>query len=63
MCGLCQKKPATTYDNFVGVFGIKYGVDGEGHGKIEYTRRWEENQVIEPLLSGLDALDALDKSL
>lgn len=63
MCGLCQTKPDTTYDNFVGLFGVNYGVDGEGHGKIEYARQWEENQVIEPLLRGLDALDALDKSL
>lgn len=63
MCDLCQKKPDTTYDNFVGLFGVKYGVDGEGHGRIEYARKWEENQVIGPLLSGLDALDALDKSL
>lgn len=51
MCGLFQKKPATTYDSFVGVFGIKYGVDGEGHGTIEYTRRWEENQ-LNPCLMG-----------
>ncbi|KAI7773183.1 hypothetical protein LA080_011628 [Diaporthe eres] len=63
MCGLCKTKPGTTYDNFVGLFGVKYGVDGEGHCRIEYARQWEENQVIEPLLSGLDALDSLDKSL
>lgn len=62
MCGLCQKKPGTTYDNFVGLFGLKYGVDGKGEGKDEYTRQWEEKQVIGPLLSGLDALDALDQS-
>lgn len=63
MCGLCQKKPGTTYDNFVGQFGVNYGFDGKGTGKTEYARMWKENQVIEPLLNGLDALDALDDSL
>lgn len=63
LCGLCEKKPDTTYDNFVGPFGVKYGFDGKEHGRAEYTRQWEENQAVERLLSGLDALDALDKSV
>lgn len=63
LCGMCRKKPDTTYDNFAGQFGVKYGLDGEGQGKVEYTKHWEEKQAIEHLLGGLDALDALDKSL
>lgn len=59
MCGLCQRKPETTYDNFVGLFGRKYGYDGNGKGREEYTNLWEENQVAEILLQGLDAVDAL----
>ena len=62
MCGLCQRKPDTTYDNFVGLFGVKYGVDGEGGGRIEYARHWEENQAYLHLLGGLDALETLDSS-
>lgn len=62
MCGLCQRKPNTTYDNFVGLFGVKYGIDGEGGGRIEYARHWEENQVVEPLLGGLDALETVETS-
>ncbi|KAL1858761.1 hypothetical protein Daus18300_009895 [Diaporthe australafricana] len=60
MCGLCQKKPDTTYDNFVGSFGVKYGIDGEGIGATEYARVWEEKQAINLLLNGLDALEALE---
>lgn len=62
MCGLCRRKPETTYDNFVGLFGRKYGYNGEGKGREEYTKLWEDNQVVERLLQGLDALDRLDGS-
>ncbi|KAK7699494.1 hypothetical protein SLS64_011632 [Diaporthe eres] len=47
MCGLCQMKPGTTYDNFVGLFGVNYGVDGEGHEKTEYAKQWEDNQTMD----------------
>lgn len=59
MCGLCHSKPGTTYDNFLGMFGVKYGTDGEGGGRAEYTRQWQESQMIESLLGGLDALEKL----
>lgn len=62
LCGLCQKKPETTYDNFVGLFGRDFGYDGEGMGRKEYAHAWEENQVTNSLLRGLDALDELDTS-
>lgn len=61
-CGLCQSKPETTYDNFVGIFGRDFGYDGKGLGREEYTQSWEDNQVAESLLRGLDALDQLDAS-
>lgn len=59
MCGLCHSKPSTTYSNFLGMFGVKYGTDGVGGGRAEYTRQWQENQPIEFLLDGLDALETL----
>lgn len=62
MCGLCQSKPNTTYDNFVGMFGVKYGIDGEGGGRIEYKKQWEDNQMFQALLSGLEALETLENS-
>lgn len=62
MCGLCQNKPSTTYDNFVGMFGVKYGIDGEGGGRVEYTKQWEDNQMFQALLSGLEALQTVENS-
>lgn len=47
MCGLCETKPGATYDNFVGDFGIKLGVEG-------YKEKWEKNQMIDVLIGGLD---------
>ncbi|KID81744.1 metal dependent phosphohydrolase [Metarhizium guizhouense ARSEF 977] len=61
MCGLCRTKPVTTYDNFVGVFGIRFGVDGHGNRKEEFTRNWDANQSADLLLSGLYALEQLDR--
>lgn len=60
ICEVCRQKPQTTYDNFAGLFGREYGYDGKGLGREEYARAWEKGQAIEPLLQGLDALDALD---
>ncbi|PMD47122.1 metal dependent phosphohydrolase [Hyaloscypha variabilis F] len=39
MCGLCAFKPETTYDNFVGDFGVEYGLDGKGTGKEEFAKQ------------------------
>lgn len=33
-----------------------------GLRREKYAHRWEDNQVAEPLLQGLDALDNLDAS-
>ena len=30
LCGLCRRKPATTYDNWVGQYGERY-LHGEGY--------------------------------
>lgn len=60
ICGLCQRKPKTTYDNIAGSFGRSFGYDGQGLGQKEYAQNWEENQVAGILLRGLDALDQLD---
>ncbi|KAJ5370318.1 uncharacterized protein N7496_006410 [Penicillium cataractarum] len=59
MCGLCRTKPATTFDNFVSAIGRKYGLDGNGEGKEEFTKAWEEsqNQLNGFLVLGLDALE------
>lgn len=62
MCGLCQRKPSTTYDNFTSLFGRDFGYDGKGTGKEEYSEKWEAHQAAGFLLQGLDALDSLEKS-
>lgn len=62
MCGLCRDKPATTYDNFVGLFGVEFGLDGHGDGKEEFAKIYDENQIASPLLDGLAALTNLDRT-
>ncbi|ORY18376.1 hypothetical protein BCR34DRAFT_554114 [Clohesyomyces aquaticus] len=39
MCGLCALKPETTYDNFVGDYGVQFGLDGKGTGKEEFAEK------------------------
>ncbi|KAE9368902.1 hypothetical protein N431DRAFT_428637 [Stipitochalara longipes BDJ] len=39
VCGLCALKPETTYDNFVGEYGVEFGLDGKGTGKEEFARK------------------------
>jgi hypothetical protein len=56
MCGLCRDKPSTTFDNFVGEFGLLYGLDGLGTLKDKYEQEWEENRVAPRLEGALDAL-------
>ncbi|KAK0749005.1 hypothetical protein B0T18DRAFT_436685 [Schizothecium vesticola] len=41
MCGLCRDKPETVVDNFVGDFGVVYGLDGEGGGREEVWVGWK----------------------
>lgn len=47
LCGLCQTKPDTTYDNFVGDFGRAY-VDG-------YGEEWDEKCVNDFFAAALKA--------
>jgi hypothetical protein len=39
MCGLCAFKPETTYGNFVGDYGVEFGLDGKGTGKEEFAKK------------------------
>ena len=52
MCGLCKTKPETTYDNFVGQFGLRH-VKG-------YKEQWEKAQMIDMLERGLKACEQWD---
>lgn len=62
MCWLCRTKPETTYDNFVGVFGLDFGLDGKGDKKDEFKEAWQAKQVPHFLVNGLDGLQGLDDS-
>ena len=56
-CCMCRDKPHTTYDNFVCEFGKKYGLDGKGGGKEEFTKRCEENSFVTGFEGALAALE------
>ena len=38
MCGLCALIPGTTYDNFVGDYGVKYELNSKGLGRKSLQR-------------------------
>jgi hypothetical protein len=38
MCGLCNFKPETTYDNFVSDYGVVYGTDAKGKDKEVFAQ-------------------------
>lgn len=61
MCGLCRDKPHTTFDNFVADFGVIYGLDGNGTGKEEFLKSFQDASVTKQLLGGLDACAEHDK--
>lgn len=45
LCGLCVRKPETTYDNFVGDFGVVFGVEGYslvGRRMVDVVKGLEE---------------------
>ncbi|RGP68700.1 metal dependent phosphohydrolase [Fusarium sporotrichioides] len=63
LCGICKTKPSTTYDNFVGEFGVRFGIDGEGSGKGEFAEEVEKARFVNFSKSALDALEALDKEI
>ncbi|KAJ6134067.1 hypothetical protein N7523_000389 [Penicillium sp. IBT 18751x] len=60
MCWLCRTKPETTYDNFVGDFGCRFGPDGTGKGVEEFKSARAARQTIDVLMSGLEKLDSID---
>ncbi|KAL6690907.1 metal dependent phosphohydrolase [Trichoderma pleuroticola] len=62
MCGLCREKPETTYDNFVGFFGRKWGIDGKGTGAEEFTAAMDNSMFATGAEKLFDYLDELDKS-
>jgi hypothetical protein len=60
MCWLCRTKPETTYDNFVGEYGCKFGPDGNGEGIEEFKEAFTAHQSSNILPPGLDMLQTLD---
>lgn len=63
MCGMCRRKPETTYDDLIGLFGKVYGL-GYGKGSDdgqheEFVRAWEARQSPEFLLQALDQSTSL----
>ncbi|KAK1830576.1 hypothetical protein QBC39DRAFT_409900 [Podospora conica] len=54
MCGLCRDRPETVVDNFVGEFGVVFGLDGEGGGREEWRARMEAGGVVGRLMGGLE---------
>ncbi|PTB54423.1 hypothetical protein M431DRAFT_507875 [Trichoderma harzianum CBS 226.95] len=62
MCGLCREKPETTYDNFVGFFGRKWGTDGKGTGKDEFAAAMDEASFATVSEKLFEYLVELDKS-
>jgi hypothetical protein len=54
MCNLCREKAETTYDNFVGQFGVKY-LDGEEGEK--FRKGLEGADIAARLEGGLKACE------
>lgn len=63
MCGICASKPNTTYDNFVGEFGVQFGIDGEGSGKDEFAQEVEKARFVNFSKFAFDALEVVDKEI
>jgi hypothetical protein len=59
ICGLCARKPQTTFNNFVGQFGLKFGYDGKGTGKEEFAEKAEEAGLVNMLLTSLDYTESI----
>lgn len=52
MCTLCREKPETTFDNFVGLFGLRFA--GE-----EYKAAFEKSaSPVDLLIGGLEGCKA-----
>ncbi|KAF7561628.1 hypothetical protein G7046_g2521 [Stylonectria norvegica] len=63
LCGLCRTKPTTTYDNFVGTFGFKYGTDGKGTGKAEFAEGLEAGQPVNMMEQAMAGIAKIEESL
>ncbi|KAK5994843.1 hypothetical protein PT974_03229 [Cladobotryum mycophilum] len=63
MCEICRTKPNTTYDNFVGDFGVRFGIDREGSGKDEFVEEVEKARFVNFSKLALDALEVLDEEI
>ncbi len=50
----------TTYDTFVGYFGLTYGLDGEGGDKDKYRLGWDANRAQLLLLAGMKDLEEME---
>jgi hypothetical protein len=61
MCGLCKNKPATTFDTFVGEFGLDFGLDGKGADKERYREQWQKARPLPAMLGSLDLNAAFEK--
>lgn len=64
MCGLCAWKPATTYDNFVGEYGVEYGLDGKGTGKEEFAKKRLQSsspRIFYPAIGAFEQNDDWDE--
>ncbi|KAF0322942.1 metal dependent phosphohydrolase [Colletotrichum asianum] len=61
LCHLCRTKADTTFDNWVGDFGLTYGTDGEGENLEEYKQGWEKARSASIWTSALESLVTLDQ--
>lgn len=60
LCGICHRKPTSTYDNWAGSFGLQFGTDETEGSKEEYRRNWERTQLVNDLLPNMQFLESLD---
>ena len=52
MCWLCREKPETTFDNFVSLFALEFGLDGKGQGKEDFKKEYEA-RIIPKIVAGV----------
>jgi hypothetical protein len=61
LCGLCARKPNTTFHNFVAEFGARFGYDGEGQGKEDYQQKLKQASTADALISNLEYVESILK--
>lgn len=59
MCGLCERKPQTTFDNFVSLYGVRFGMDGEGKGRDEFAKQYNAADPVDRMLGSLESVEYL----